>query len=315
MIISAEGYLSYYVDHFLSDRGSGFEFKHIAHLAQEGLKSIINCCPDIGRNSSQFCLCSAYDTLLPDSRNSRHQRKEVDGMAESKPSIVIGCGAHHTPYHYRFFEDALKSAGYAVRVVQLASTSAVVIEDAMGKDVSAIRQAIEGEIADGKDVVVVLHSWSGFVGTAAVEGLEANIKAIIYLASWMPPTEKSSCDWLGVSELEIYNVKDGLNHPKDPRAIFYNDLPADTAQDAVKHLLPMVNSVTHTPLRIPAVWEKVECTYVLCDEDVAVPRGFTEMMMQQGNVRAEVVRMGGGHSPFLSGRVGECDRILAFGHC
>lgn len=234
-------------------------------------------------------------------------------MSESKPTIVVGCGAHHTPYHYRFFEEALKNAGYAVRVVQLASTSAKVIDDAMGKDVQAIRQVVQGEIENGKEVIVVLHSWSGFVGTAAVEGLESGVNAIIYLASWMPPSDQSSCDWLGVPELEIYNVQDGLNYPKDPLAIFYNDLPSDTAQDAVKHLLPIANSVSHTPLRIPAVWEKIPCTYVLCDEDVAIPNVFTEMMMQQGNVKAGVVRMGGGHSPFLNGRVGECGWRLVVG--
>lgn len=277
----------------------------IAHFTQDDFDIISNRYPDICKKSpcgAHDILCFEYPYQLENA--SAPTPKSFD-MSDAKPTIIVGCGAHHTPYHYRFFEDALKNAGYAVRVVQLASTSAEVIEDAMSKDVQAIRQVIQGEIESGDKVVLVLHSWSGFVGTAAAEGLEAKIKAIIYLASWMPPSNKSSCDWLGVPELEIYNVKDGLNHPKDPLAIFYNDLDPGTAQDAVKHLLPMVNSVTHTPLRIPAVWEQIPCTYVLCDEDVAIPRGFTEMMMQQGNVKAGVVRMGGGHSPFLNGRVGE----------
>ncbi|KAF2173426.1 hypothetical protein M409DRAFT_15711 [Zasmidium cellare ATCC 36951] len=227
-----------------------------------------------------------------------------------KLTIVIGCGAHHIPYHYRFLQDALHSAGYAVKIVQLPSTSAEVVEDAMSKDVRAIRQVVEGEIRNGKHVIMVLHSWSGFVGSAAVEGLEENVKHIVYLASWIQPSGKSSCEWLGVEELPIYEVKDDLNHVKEPIAKFYNGLPDEVVQDSLKYLLPMVNSVTKTPLRIPAVWDAISCTYVICDEDDAVPPAFAEMMIRDSHVRAEVVRMAGGHSPFLGDRVGTLVDIL-----
>ncbi|KAK4497814.1 hypothetical protein PRZ48_010468 [Zasmidium cellare] len=178
----------------------------------------------------------------------------------NKPTIVVGCGAHHIPYHYRFLEDALRNAGYVVRVVQLPSTSAEVVDDAMSKDVQAIREAVEREIKDGNDVVMVLHSWSGFVGSAALEGLEEKVKHIVFLASWIQPSGKGSCEWLGVEELPIDNVENGLNYVSDPIPKFYRDLPPDLAQDSVKHLLPMVNSVTKMPLRIPPVWEKVSWT-------------------------------------------------------
>lgn len=96
-----------------------------------------------------------------------------------------------------------------------------------------------------------------------------------------------------------------MNHVKEPIAKFYNGLPQDVVQDSLKYLLPMVNSVTKTPLRIPAVWDAISCTYVICDEDDAVPPAFAEMMIRGSQVRAEVVRMAAGHSPFLGDRVGK----------
>lgn len=126
---------------------------------------------------------------------------------KDKPNIVIACGAHHVPYHYRFLESALRDACYHVRIVQLPSTSPVVIEDTMDEDVQAIRQAVEQEVAGGKAVVLVLHSWSGFVGTAAIRGLEEPVRHVVYLAAWLQPSGKSSCEWLDVDEISIYDVK------------------------------------------------------------------------------------------------------------
>lgn len=66
----------------------------------------------------------------------------------------------------------------------------------------------------------------------------------------------------------------------------------------------MVNSVTKQPLEFEPVWEKVDCTYVICEQDEAVPPRFAEMMMKGVNWKGKVVRMEGGHSPFL-GRPGK----------
>lgn len=126
---------------------------------------------------------------------------------EKKPSIVIGCGAHHISYHYRFLEAALGDARYTVNIVQLASTSKVVVEDAMAKDVEVLRRAVVEEVEKERDVVVVLHSWCGFVGCAALEGLEGHVKQVVFLASWIQPSGKSSCEWLGVEALGIYDVR------------------------------------------------------------------------------------------------------------
>lgn len=98
--------------------------------------------------------------------------------------------------------------------------------------------------------------------------------------------------------------QDGLNHTRNPLQMFYHDLPEDLAQDSLEYLLPMVNSVTKTPLRITPIWQTIPCTYVICDDDRAIPPTFAEMMIRESRVEAEVVRMSGGHSPFL-GRIGE----------
>lgn len=56
-----------------------------------------------------------------------------------------------------------------------------------------------------------------------------------------------------------------------------------------------------------ASWVKIESSYLVCEDDKAIPVEFQESMVREARERGaimDVVRVGGGHSPFL-GRIDE----------
>ena len=170
----------------------------------------------------------------------------------------------------------------------------------MAQDVAQFRNVVQDELQAGHNVIALLHSWSGFVGAAAVKDLGQStpgVVHIVYLASWLPPSNLSSCDWLAVPELSIYDVKEGLEHVKDPM-IFYSDLPQTIADEAIKDLLPKTATTSHESVTLD--YQSIASTYVICELDVAVPPRFSEMMIVQSRIPCEVLRIQSGHSPFLN---------------
>lgn len=116
-----------------------------------------------------------------------------------KPTIVLVHGAWHLPSHYNMLKDKLTERGFAV--IQPRNASVGQASDIKGKthldDVAAIHEAMESPLSDGKEIIVICHSYGGIPGSAAVEGYQIHerrdkgwkggIKHIVYVASFALP--------------------------------------------------------------------------------------------------------------------------------
>jgi pimeloyl-ACP methyl ester carboxylesterase len=116
----------------------------------------------------------------------------------SKPTIVFVPGAWHTPECFELVETRLKSAGYEYIGVR---TPSVCKESPFPKDgrddVEAVRTALNSALGDGNDVVVVMHSYGGFPGSAACKGMskedrmkggkKGGVIRLVYIASFAIP--------------------------------------------------------------------------------------------------------------------------------
>jgi pimeloyl-ACP methyl ester carboxylesterase len=81
-----------------------------------------------------------------------------------------------------------------------------------------------------------------------------------------------------------------------PEEIFYADVDPQTAQEAVGQLgLQSFQSVSQ-PLT-KAAWRTIPSTYIICEQDAAIPVFAQEAMSQRAQ---KVLRMDTSHSPFLS---------------
>ena len=68
--------------------------------------------------------------------------------------------------------DKLEAAGYATTGVSFASVGASKQLQDIGPDVKAIQNVVRPIVDQGKDVLLVVHSYGGVVGGQAVEGLD-----------------------------------------------------------------------------------------------------------------------------------------------
>lgn len=209
------------------------------------------------------------------------------------PMIVLVHGAWHGPWCWGPLAEELGD----LRVETVDLPSAGPDPKALGDlnaDVAAIKavvSAIEGP------VLVVAHSYGGAPTTQAGTELP-NVVGIVYVAAFQIDAGDSLAsaaggappDWWAINEAE------GYVDPLRPEEIFYGDV--DAAQTAAS-----IAKLTHHSLAAfvqpitAAAWHTVPSTYVICEQDQAIPLFAQEAMAQRAK---RVVRMATAHSPFLS---------------
>ena len=89
----------------------------------------------------------------------------------ASPTIVIVPGACQTPAFYAPFAEALQTVSIPSVVVPNPSCGASPSHKDFSADVSLIRKTVTALLDDGEDVVVLMHSYGGFPGSAALKSL------------------------------------------------------------------------------------------------------------------------------------------------
>jgi pimeloyl-ACP methyl ester carboxylesterase len=114
------------------------------------------------------------------------------------PTIVFVPGLWEGPMVYSQVESSLKALGYPTHLCSLLSTGTKSPGNpSMKDDIEAIRSDLLRLVEEGKDLVLVLHSAGGFLGSEAMEGLDAKsrnargakggVKGIAFLTAGVAP--------------------------------------------------------------------------------------------------------------------------------
>ncbi|KAH7312021.1 Alpha/beta hydrolase fold-1 [Rhexocercosporidium sp. MPI-PUGE-AT-0058] len=228
-----------------------------------------------------------------------------------KSTLVLVHGAFHSPDCFHLIQPKLEALGYPVVAVALASVGKTHPNATYLDDVSVIHEVVLPILDEGKEVVLVTHSWGGVPGVASSEGhtlqeraargQRGGIKSIMMIASAMIMKKGTSLsESNGASTVEWMDFEESFgicNHlAKDA---FYNDLPSSEADHYFSLLRPQAVSVLFTPVHFVASNLKISKAYVICEKDNAVPVAHQEKMVDAvGGFKK--IRFGGGHSPFLS---------------
>ncbi|GAA3054419.1 alpha/beta hydrolase [Pseudonocardia yunnanensis] len=158
------------------------------------------------------------------------------------------------------------------------------------EDADAIRAAIE---AIGGPVVVVAHSYAGIPATEGLTDLP-DVQQLVYLAAYVPDIGESLFSLHGAPDPD--STEGLFPIGSDPRAQLYADVPEAVADLAVSRLVdqlrqPFADRVTR------AAWHTVPSTYVITENDAAIPVRIQEQMA----LRAKSIRrIPTSHPPFLS---------------
>lgn len=112
----------------------------------------------------------------------------------SKPAIVAFPGAWHPATTIEPFTQVLRDRGYEAHAHQLRSVGNVSAGKA--EDIAYVRSVLLELIEQGKDVVLLCHSFAGVICACAIEGLHKKDRAaqgqtggligVIYMAAFVP---------------------------------------------------------------------------------------------------------------------------------
>ena len=122
-------------------------------------------------------------------------------MAFSKPTMLLVHSAWHHPSCWEPVQKSLSEVGYTSRASALVSPGSPSPGAGLRQDVEVVRKDLEELVAQGKDVVMVMHSYGGMAGGGAVEGLEKSrrreagktggVTGCVFIAAFLVPKGKS----------------------------------------------------------------------------------------------------------------------------
>lgn len=209
----------------------------------------------------------------------------------SAESVLLVPGSWHGGWVYDGVAERLTDAGVAVTAIDLPSNDGA---SGLADDAAAVRQALQ---SINEPTVVVGHSYGG-IAVSEGAATSPNAVGLVYLAAFMLDQGESLLDamqhqlpdWIELDEAA------GSHIARRSEEVLYGDCSPDVAADATARLLRQSVAAIATP-QTQAAWQSLPSSYLICDEDRAVPPPAQEAMSQ----RAQTVRrVPSSHSPFFS---------------
>jgi pimeloyl-ACP methyl ester carboxylesterase len=238
-----------------------------------------------------------------------------------KPTLVLVPGSWHSPDVWNKIVTLMEAQQYKCVPVTLPSTLSNP-STGFADDVGAVRDAIVAETAQGRDVVLVVHSYGGAVGCSAIKGLarpkrdvssstthgtSGHVIGIVMIATGFVQTGMSFIDGAGGKPPPSWKADTESGFAvivADAREMFYHDLPEEEGNYWVEKLTKQ--SLKPLMERSEAAytgWKDVPVWFVATTEDKALP-GFVQKIFVQGakDAGADVTlkEVESSHSPMLS---------------
>ncbi|PNY29236.1 Uncharacterized protein TCAP_00849 [Tolypocladium capitatum] len=239
-----------------------------------------------------------------------------------KPTLVFVPGAWHSPEVWSRVSSEIEARKHEYKCVRVALPSTLSHPAAtFADDVEAVRDAIVAETTQGRDVVIVVHSYGGHVGNSAIKGLTRNthdaapsakgssghVVGMAMVATGFTVTGVSFIDGLGGKPPPTWAADEEAGCAAivvDARDMFYHDLPAQEGTQWVGNLRkqalkPLMEGGEHAY----SGWKDVPVWFLATAEDRALPvqaqRAFVQGAKDAG---AHVVlrEIASSHSPMLS---------------
>ncbi|KAL9042702.1 MAG: hypothetical protein Q9180_000404 [Flavoplaca navasiana] len=233
-----------------------------------------------------------------------------------KPILAIIPAAWHSPIHYSSYIDQLRSRGYTSVSERLPSCDSPNPKaQSVSTDAAFIRQRLlRPAIEAGKEIVVIMHSYSGGPGSVAAKGLsvddrraegkEGGVIGLIYISAFVAQQGQTLVSGSG-GRLAPWVVEhpNGQMSVVNAAHIFYNDVPPALAELAISNLRDQARSTAFTPCGAPAWADPFyanRLAYARTSLDNAIPVEAQDAMLQASGVRWEIQTFRTGHAPFLS---------------
>ena len=206
-------------------------------------------------------------------------------------TLVLVHGAWHGSWCWEPLADALGDVPVQTINLPSAGNNPAALGD-LHADAAALRSALSNI---GGPTVVLGHSYGGAVITEAVTA-DSGVVHLIYLCAFLLDEGESLAGAVGGTPPPWWDVRGDHVLVHTPAEVFYNDVSPELSARSVPRVSAHSLAAFEQPLT-NAGWKAVPSTYVICEQDHAIPPFAQEAMAQRAG---EVIRMNTGHSPFLS---------------
>jgi len=166
------------------------------------------------------------------------------------------------------------------------------------------------EVLDSIDGKIILagHSMGGMAVTAAAEQRPEKIKALVYLAAFLPRNgeslfaieERNPRPSVPESLVPAANGKTATLDPERVVDLFYHDCSTEDTAFATERLTPQPLELLNTPVTISSErFGSIPRIYIECTDDHAISIDLQRNMIAASPCVA-VISLHAGHSPFFS---------------
>lgn len=242
--------------------------------------------------------------------------------ATDRPTIVLIHGGWHTPPLYDKFTSLLKAQGYDVHVPRLPSMNGARPPNAdLYTDTALIRTYIEALVEAGRNVVVLMHSYGGQVGSNALAGLgcearqqrnrAGGIRRLVYITAFALNEGESMMDMVqkmgdeALIPLAFDFADDGTVLDRDPKNLLVGPGPPGLKAELDAYVARFERwngTAMYQRLEISA-WRKIPVSYVCTTNDMTVPLNYQQAMIEKMRGEGRVVdsfELETGHCPQIT---------------
>ncbi|RDW68055.1 hypothetical protein BP6252_09451 [Coleophoma cylindrospora] len=234
-------------------------------------------------------------------------------MSAPQPTVVIVPGAWQLPAGFDLILAQLKEANIPAEFVPLPSVGGTELPlTGLPEDVAAVRSTLTRLADEGKDMVLLGHSYGGVVVSCAVEGFDAASRAkegktggvilTVFMSAFMLPKGQSLLGVLGGAPLPWMNVEgDRVSGVAAmmPQVAF-NDIPEEKMAEYGAQMSHTSALVFATPSTYEPWANGLPCTYIFLTDDNALPYPIQQQMASQIGPDAKTWSLKAGHLPHLS---------------
>ncbi|WP_372836921.1 alpha/beta fold hydrolase [Puniceibacterium confluentis] len=213
-------------------------------------------------------------------------------------------GSCHGAWSWRYLTRELASLGHTARALDLpghGQDRTPISEISLDCYAEAILDAMHGP------TIVVGHSMAGYPISRAADLAPLHFRRLVYLCAYVPWTDHSLVEMRLRAPRQpimkaIRKSGDGKSFsilPEHAREIFYHDCDDRDVAYALQHLCPEPTLPQATRVTLGPAYATVARSYILCEQDSAIPTEF-QHTMSQDFAPQDVIRLATSHSPFFS---------------
>jgi pimeloyl-ACP methyl ester carboxylesterase len=230
-----------------------------------------------------------------------------------KATFVLIHGAWHGGWCWQRVTPLLRAVGHDVYAPTLTGLGerAHLASRATGLNTHIVDVVSMMQMEDLKDVVLVGHSYAGFVATGAADRSPSRVRTLVYLDAFVPEDGKSLNDFIPPDRRAPFE-KAGLDkgvHDPFPLAPFGVTKPEDVAW-AQPRLRPQPYLTFAHPLKLRGGAPKMPRVFIRCTAP-AYPNFEPFAQRFRNDPAWKYVEVTGGHDAMISNPRGLADALLS----